>query len=132
MKILVAVKRVIDFNVRIRVKADGSGVETANVKMSMNPFDEIAVEEAVRLKEKNIATENPACTLLKLAHNGSLTSTIPELLDSARHLREFGSPSEAVGDHGHNPSVFGDHLHASAANQGLVSRRLDLRDRNFE
>ena len=57
MKILVAVKRVIDYNVRIRVKADGSGVETANVKMSMNPFDEIAVEEAVRLKEKNIATE---------------------------------------------------------------------------
>ncbi|MDE1969634.1 MAG: electron transfer flavoprotein subunit beta/FixA family protein, partial [Alphaproteobacteria bacterium] len=47
MKVLVAVKRVIDFNVKIRVKADGSGVETANVKMSMNPFDEIAVEEAV-------------------------------------------------------------------------------------
>lgn len=57
MKILVAVKRVIDYNVRIRVKADGSGVETANVKMSMNPFDEIAVEEAVRLKEKGVATE---------------------------------------------------------------------------
>ena len=57
MKILVAVKRVIDYNVKIRVKADGSGVETANVKMSMNPFDEIAVEEAVRLKEKGIATE---------------------------------------------------------------------------
>ncbi len=57
MKILVGVKRVIDYNVKIRVKADGSGVETANVKMSMNPFDEIAVEEAVRLKEKGIATE---------------------------------------------------------------------------
>ncbi len=57
MKILVPVKRVIDYNVRIRVKADGSGVETANVKMSMNPFDEIAVEEAVRLKEKGVATE---------------------------------------------------------------------------
>jgi len=57
MKILVSVKRVVDYNVRIRVKADGSGVETANVKMSMNPFDEIAVEEAVRLKEKGIATE---------------------------------------------------------------------------
>src|SRR5690606_34308522 len=51
MKILVAVKRVIDFNVKPRVKADGSGVELANVKMSMNPFDEIAVEEAIRLKE---------------------------------------------------------------------------------
>jgi len=57
MKILVSVKRVIDYNVKVRVKADGSGVETANVKMSMNPFDEIAVEEAVRLKEAGVATE---------------------------------------------------------------------------
>ncbi len=57
MKILVAVKRVVDFNVKVRVKPDGSGVDTANVKMSMNPFDEIAVEEAIRLKEKGVATE---------------------------------------------------------------------------
>ena len=57
MKLLVPIKRVIDFNVKVRVKPDGSGVDTANVKMSMNPFDEIAVEEAVRLKEKGIATE---------------------------------------------------------------------------
>src|SRR5438132_7724847 len=57
MKILVPVKRVVDFNVKVRVKADASGVDTANVKMSMNPFDEIAVEEAVRLKEKGVATE---------------------------------------------------------------------------
>jgi electron transfer flavoprotein beta subunit len=57
MKILVAVKRVVDFNVKVRVKADGSGVETANVKMSMNPFDEIALEEAVRMKEAGAATE---------------------------------------------------------------------------
>jgi electron transfer flavoprotein beta subunit len=57
MKILVAVKRVVDYNVKVRVKSDGSGVDIANVKMSMNPFDEIAVEEAVRLKEKGIATE---------------------------------------------------------------------------
>ena len=57
MKILVPVKRVVDYNVKVRVKADGSGVELANVKMSMNPFDEIAVEEAVRLKEAGIATE---------------------------------------------------------------------------
>jgi len=57
MKVLVPVKRVVDYNVKIRVKPDGSGVELANVKMSMNPFDEIAVEEAVRLKEKGIATE---------------------------------------------------------------------------
>ncbi|MDQ2101209.1 electron transfer flavoprotein subunit beta/FixA family protein, partial [Azospirillum isscasi] len=57
MKILVPVKRVVDYNVKVRVKADGSGVETANVKMSMNPFDEIAVEEAVRCKEAGKATE---------------------------------------------------------------------------
>lgn len=57
MRILVPVKRVVDYNVKIRVKGDGSGVELANVKMSMNPFDEIAVEEAIRLKEKSIATE---------------------------------------------------------------------------
>jgi electron transfer flavoprotein alpha/beta subunit len=57
MKILVAVKRVVDYNVKIRVKADQSGVDTANVKMSMNPFDEIAVEEAIRLKEAGIASE---------------------------------------------------------------------------
>src|SRR5260370_10554995 len=57
MKILVAVKRVVDFNVKVRVKADGSGVETANIKMSMNPFDEIAVEEAIRLKEAGTASE---------------------------------------------------------------------------
>jgi electron transfer flavoprotein beta subunit len=57
MKVLVAVKRVVDFNVKVRVKSDGTGVDIANVKMSMNPFDEIAVEEAVRLKEKGVATE---------------------------------------------------------------------------
>ncbi|WP_306545724.1 electron transfer flavoprotein subunit beta/FixA family protein, partial [Malikia spinosa] len=57
MKILVPVKRVVDYNVKVRVKADGSGVDIANVKMSMNPFDEIAIEEAVRLKEKGAATE---------------------------------------------------------------------------
>ena len=67
-KILISIKRVIDFNVKVRVKPDASGVDTANVKMSMNPFDAIAVEEAVRLKEKGIATEvvavscgGPAC-----------------------------------------------------------------------
>jgi len=57
VKILVPIKRVVDFNVKVRVKPDGTGVDTANVKMSMNPFDEIAVEEAVRLKEKGVATE---------------------------------------------------------------------------
>ena len=63
MKVLVAVKRVVDYNVKIRVKADGSGVELANVKMSMNPFDEIGVEEAVRLKEAGKATEVIAVTI---------------------------------------------------------------------
>src|SRR5258705_1280914 len=57
MKILVPIKRVVDFNVKVRVKPDGTGVDIANAKMSMNPFDEIAVEEAVRMKEKGIATE---------------------------------------------------------------------------
>ena len=57
MKVLVAVKRVVDYNVKVRVKSDNSGVDIANVKMSMNPFDEIAVEEAVRLKEKGVVTE---------------------------------------------------------------------------
>jgi len=63
MKILVPVKRVIDYNVRPRVKADGSGVDLANVKMSMNPFDEIAVEEAIRLKEKRAASEIVAVSI---------------------------------------------------------------------
>ena len=63
MKILVPVKRVIDYNVKVRVKADGSGVDLANVKMSMNPFDEIAVEEAIRLKEKGIASEIVAVSI---------------------------------------------------------------------
>ena len=63
MKVLVAVKRVIDYNVKARVKADGSGVDLANVKMSMNPFDEIAVEEAIRLKEKGMVTEIVAVSL---------------------------------------------------------------------
>lgn len=63
MKVLVAVKRVIDYNVKVRVKTDGSGVDLANVKMSMNPFDEIAIEEAVRLKEKGAATEVVVVTI---------------------------------------------------------------------
>ncbi|WP_347267028.1 electron transfer flavoprotein subunit beta/FixA family protein [Paracoccus sp. (in: a-proteobacteria)] len=63
MKVLVPVKRVIDYNVKARVKADGSGVDLANVKMSMNPFDEIAVEEAIRLKEKGVASEVVAVSI---------------------------------------------------------------------
>jgi electron transfer flavoprotein beta subunit len=63
MKVLVPIKRVVDYNVKIRVKADQSGVDLANVKMSMNPFDEIAVEEAIRLKEKGVATEVVAVSI---------------------------------------------------------------------
>ncbi len=63
MKVLVAVKRVVDYNVKVRVKADGSGVDVANVKMSMNPFDEIACEEAIRLREQGKATEVVAVSL---------------------------------------------------------------------
>ena len=63
MKVLVPVKRVVDYNVKVRVKSDGSGVDIANVKMSLNPFDEIAVEEAIRLKEKGVATEVVAVSI---------------------------------------------------------------------
>src|SRR5678816_2111799 len=76
MKILVSVKRVVDFNVKVRVKGDGSGVETANVKMSMNPFDEIAVEEAVRLKEKGAATEIIAVSCGPLACQETLRTAL--------------------------------------------------------
>lgn len=86
MKILVSVKRVIDYNVRVRVKADGSGVETANVKMSANPFDEIAVEEAVRLKEKGIATEVVAITIGPDAAQDVLRSALAMGADRAIHV----------------------------------------------
>jgi len=76
MKILVAVKRVVDFNVKVRVRADGTGVETANVKMSMNPFDEIAVEEAVRLKEAGTASEIVAASCGALACQETLRTAL--------------------------------------------------------
>src|SRR5690625_1870585 len=73
MKILVAVKRVVDYNVKVRVKADQTGVELANVKMSMNPFDEIAVEEAVKLKEAGVASEVVAVSLgIRLDQDGTI------------------------------------------------------------
>lgn len=90
MKVLVAVKRVVDYNVRIRVKADGSGVETANVKMSMNPFDEIAVEEAVRLKEKGIATEVVAVSVGGDAVQEVLRSALAIGADRAVHVAAEG------------------------------------------
>jgi electron transfer flavoprotein beta subunit len=76
MKILVGVKRVIDYNVKVRVKADGTGVETANVKMSMNPFDEIGVEEAVRLKEKGVATEIVAVSMGPVAAQETIRTAL--------------------------------------------------------
>ncbi|MDO9600353.1 MAG: electron transfer flavoprotein subunit beta/FixA family protein [Azoarcus sp.] len=76
MKILVPVKRVVDYNVKVRVKADGSGVDIANVKMSMNPFDEIAVEEAVRLREAGVATEVVAVSCGVLACQETLRAAM--------------------------------------------------------
>lgn len=76
LKVFVAVKRVVDYNVKIRVKADESGVETANVKMSMNPFDEIAIEEAVRLKEAGIASEVVAISMGSIACQETLRTAL--------------------------------------------------------
>ena len=86
MKILVTVKRVVDFNVKVRVKADQSGVELANVKMSINPFDEIAVEEAVRLKEKGVAKEIVAVTLGPQACQDTLRTAMAMGADRAIHV----------------------------------------------
>lgn len=91
MKILVAVKRVVDYNVRIRVKPDGSGVETQGVKMSMNPFDEIAVEEAVRLKEKGMATEVVAVTIGPRESQEVLRTAIAIGADRAIHVECTGA-----------------------------------------
>lgn len=86
MKILIPVKRVIDYNVRIRVKSDQSGVETANVKMSMNPFDEIAVEEAIRLKEKGIASELIVATVGSQACQETLRAALALGADRGIHV----------------------------------------------
>ncbi|HIJ38108.1 MAG TPA: electron transfer flavoprotein subunit beta/FixA family protein [Rhodospirillaceae bacterium] len=83
MKVLVAVKRVVDYNVKIRVKADGTGVDTSNVKFSMNPFDEIAVEEAVRLKEAGKATEIVAVSLGPTACQETLRTALAMGADRA-------------------------------------------------
>jgi electron transfer flavoprotein beta subunit len=86
MKVLVPVKRVVDYNVKIRVRADGTGVETANVKMSMNPFDEIAVEEAVRLKEAGKATEVVVVSLGIQACQETLRTALAMGADRAVHV----------------------------------------------
>ncbi|MDN0075292.1 electron transfer flavoprotein subunit beta/FixA family protein [Crenobacter sp. SG2303] len=86
MKILVPVKRVVDANVKIRVKSDGSGVETANLKLSMNPFDEIAVEEAVRLKEAGIASEVVAVSIGDTGCQETLRAAMAVGADAAIHV----------------------------------------------
>jgi len=110
MKVLVAVKRVVDFNVKVRVKADGSGVETANVKMSMNPFDEIAVEEALRLKEagkatvtrevdgglETIALKLPAIVTTDLRLNEPRYVTLPNIMKAKKKTLENLKP-DALG-----------------------------------
>ena len=83
MKILVPVKRVVDFNVKVRVKSDGSGVDLANVKMSMNPFDEIAVEEAVRIKERGEATEVVAVSIGSVKSQDTLRTALAMGADRA-------------------------------------------------
>jgi electron transfer flavoprotein beta subunit len=87
MKVLVTVKRVVDFNVKVRVKADGSGVETANVKMSMNPFDEIANEEAIRLKEAGKADEVVAVSLGDAKCQETLRTALAMGADRAIHVQ---------------------------------------------
>ena len=91
MKILVAVKRVVDYNVKIRVKSDNSGVDLANVKMSMNPFDEIAVEEAVRLKEAGVATEIVVVTAGATQCQETLRTALAIGADRAILVTTFGS-----------------------------------------
>jgi electron transfer flavoprotein beta subunit len=86
MKILVAVKRVVDFNVKVRVKADGSGVDTANVKMSMNPFDEIANEQAIRLKETGQAAEVVAVSIGEARCQETLRTALAMGADRAIHV----------------------------------------------
>lgn len=86
MKILIAVKRVVDYNVKIRIKSDGKGVELSGVKMSLNPFDEIAIEEAVRLKEKGIATEIVVVSVGDSSTKDSLRSALALGADRAIHV----------------------------------------------
>jgi electron transfer flavoprotein beta subunit len=99
MKVLVPVKRVIDYNVRPRVKADGSGVDLANVKMSMNPFDEIAVEEAIRLKEEGVASEIVAVSIGPAKAQETLRTALAMGADRAIHVQtpeDVGSEVEPL------------------------------------
>jgi electron transfer flavoprotein beta subunit len=91
MKVLVPVKRVIDYNVKARVKADGSGVDLANVKMSMNPFDEIAVEEAIRLKEKGQASEIVAVSIGPAASSETIRTALAMGADRGILIKQEGT-----------------------------------------
>ncbi len=88
MKVLVPVKRVVDYNVKVRVKSDNTGVDIANVKMSMNPFDEIAVEEAVRLKEKGLVTEVIAVSCGVAQCQETLQLSLPAVITTDLRLNE--------------------------------------------
>ena len=99
MKALVAVKRVIDYNVKIRVKADKTGVETANVKMSMNPFDEIAVEEALRLREvdgglETVAFKLPAVVTTDLRLNEPRYASLPNIMKAKKKPIDVVTPEQ--------------------------------------
>ncbi len=96
MKILVPVKRVVDFNVKIRVKPDGSGVELANIKMSMNPFDEIAVEEAIRLKEAGKATEIVAVSIGPAQASETIRTALAMGADRGILVKTDGAPVEPL------------------------------------
>jgi electron transfer flavoprotein beta subunit len=95
MKVLVAVKRVVDFNVKVRVKPDGTGVETTNVKMSINPFDEIAVEEAVRLKEKGLVQEIVVTSIGPKGSQDTLRHCLALGADRAIHV-DINDPLEPL------------------------------------
>ena len=92
MKILVAIKRVVDFNVKIRLKSDGSDIETQNVKMSINPFDEIAVEEAIRLKEKGIAQEIVVASIGPISSQETIRQALALGADRGIHVEIPESP----------------------------------------
>ncbi|AIK95538.1 electron transfer flavoprotein subunit beta/FixA family protein [Candidatus Odyssella acanthamoebae] len=96
MKVLVAVKRVVDYNIKIRVKSDGSGVELNNVKMSINPFDEIAVEEAVKLKEKGVASEVVVCSIGSKSCQETLRFALALGVERAIHIDAEDSPEPLV------------------------------------
>src|SRR4029079_17490459 len=102
MKVLVAVKRVIDFNVKPRVKMNGSGVDLMNVKMSMNPFDEIAVEEAIRLKEKGQATEIVAVSIGPAKATETLRTALALGADRALAIQTAHHPAHGA-RHGRRP-----------------------------